>query len=402
MKGNVEVNSVLECNLFCFEKPLAFDALAYRRQFIKQKYTDKKFIAANNYKRLEREFDINVTIHRGWLTKVGEENKTWKKRWFVLHEDQLVYLTNKTDTYITGSVPIDYNSMVFFVDENQEGKKNAFAVLTNKRNYIMYTESEEETLQWVYRLRATVYFICLQQITLDKRNFLMDERENDVTKTGYLVKKGGTFATLKKRYFILKKGSLSYYNDNKSAEPIQSIPMKGAILDRDEKTSLKVTYADRQFFLSGETEKEIDEWKHALEESIRRESNSDIIEKKSHQIHSLILNKLIKQNLEETVSPHSPLMWRTLSFHRASAPTNTQSVAQSKTRAPSLIPRRESILQVGRDDVVKIQKTYPKSVDREKKVIAKKKLRKVPYSLFEALHHIFNEEFSKSSSVSSK
>lgn len=53
VKGNVEVNSMYECNLFTFEKPLASDPSYYRKSFIKDKY-NKKFIASNSQKKLER------------------------------------------------------------------------------------------------------------------------------------------------------------------------------------------------------------------------------------------------------------------------------------------------------------------------------------------------------------
>lgn len=53
IKGNVEVNSMYECNLLTFEKPLSSDPSFYRKFFIKEKY-NKKFMASSSQKKFER------------------------------------------------------------------------------------------------------------------------------------------------------------------------------------------------------------------------------------------------------------------------------------------------------------------------------------------------------------
>lgn len=290
---------------------------------------------------------------------------------------------------------MDEKSTVMFVDERQEGKKNCFAVVTQGKMNLMYSDTEEECTKWVYHLRATVYYLCLRQIVQDPKNFLMEEKQNDIYKSGFLVKKGAQFHSMKKRWFILKKGMLSYYNDNKSPEPIQSIPMKGVVVEKTDKLSLKVSSKERQFFFTGENEKDIDEWKKLLDESAQNESFSGTIQKKSLLIHSLILNKLIRSSSDENVSFHSPLMWRTFSFHRISIINSQQNqnvtVVSSNNKTISDIARRTSVLQIKQkkeDEEVVVIKEVPQFVKRDRTSVLKDQKRPVrkAKSMFQKLH----------------
>lgn len=296
---------------------------------------------------------------------------------------------------------MDSNSTIMFVDERQENKKNCFAVVTQGKMNLMFAESEDEAIQWVYRLRATIYYIGLRNIVQDPKNFLMEEKVSDLHKAGYLVKKGAQFHSMKKRWFILKKGLLSYYNDNKSPEPIQSIPMKGAIIERSDKVSLKVSSKERQFFFTGESEKDIDEWKKVLDQAVQNESFQGVIQKKSLLIHSLILNKLIRQSGDDNFSSHSPLMWKTLSFHRISVLNNQQNqnvTVVTSNKTISDIPRRTSVLQIKqkKEEKENVLLTFeePKFVKRDKTSVLKDQKRPVrnQQSMFQKLHEEIAEQ----------
>ncbi|KAF0972694.1 hypothetical protein FDP41_008943 [Naegleria fowleri] len=325
--GNVEANAYWECNLFPFEKPSAHDKYSFRKKFITDKYIKKAYIPSmeNSDFKLEREFDISLTSKKGHITKQGAKRKNWKKRWFVLHDDTLSYYKSQTDSYPAGSVKIEIDSLVMFVDEFQIGKKNCFAVVTKNRNYYMFCDLEEEVNEWVYALRASVYYANLKKVYNDPRNFLRGDQAKRVEKKGILKKQGGSFKSIKTRFFVLKDSTLSYYKSEKEMEPIDSIDLKGTRVEQTKNTKCGITLhtVGRQYFFLAETEKDREEWIEAINNVTKVLNEGELIQKKSIAIHQLIINKIKEAKKEraneilgEQVSPHSPMMWKSLSFHR--------------------------------------------------------------------------------------
>ena len=299
----------------------------FRRKFIVDKYVKKAFIPGpdNIDYRLEREFDISLTSKKGHVTKQGAKRKNWKKRWMVLHDDTLSYFKSENDSYPAGSVKIEVDSLVMFVDEGQIGKKNCFAIVTKNRNYYMYCELEEEVCDWIYALRASVYYANLKKVYNDPRNFLRGDQSKRVEKKGSLKKQGGSFKSIKTRYFVLKDSALSYYKSEKEMEPIDSIDLKGTRVEQTKNTKCGITLhtVGRQYFFLAESEKDREEWIDAINNVTKVLNEGELIQKKSIAIHQLILNKIKEAKkekandvLSEQVSPHSPMMWKSLSFHR--------------------------------------------------------------------------------------
>lgn len=275
--------------------------------------------------RLEREFDISLTSKKGNVTKQGAKRKNWKKRWFVLHDDTLSYYKSQNDSYPAGSVKIEVDSLVMFVDEFQIGKKNCFAIVTKNRNYYMVCDLEEEVSEWVYALRASVYYANLKKVYNDPRNFLRGDQAKRVEKKGVLKKQGGSFKSIKTRFFVLKDSALSYYKSEKEMEPIDSIDLKGTRVEATKNTKCGITLhtVGRQYFFLAESERDREEWIDAINNVTKMLNEGELIQKKSIAIHQLILNRIKEAKkekandiLSEQVSPHSPMMWKSLSFHR--------------------------------------------------------------------------------------
>jgi hypothetical protein len=326
-QGNIKANSYWECNVFPFEKPLAHDPSSYRKKYIVEKYVKKKFVPSegNTTNKLEREFKQDLVDKKGMLTKQGAKNKNWKKRWAKLSETKLSYFANQTDSYPKGECDIEPDSMIMFVDENQIAKKNCFAIVTQKRNFYIYTDIEEDMCSWVYHLRASVYYGNLKRVLDDPRNFLKGGATKSVEKRGMLKKQGGRFASIKKRYFVLKDGMMNYYKTDKDLEPIDSIDLRGTKVE--EKTNriskeygMVLHTEKRQFFFVADTPGEQAEWIEAIQSVCKSLSEAETIQNKSSAIHTLILTRMIhgkeSKVQDGVISPHSPLMWRTLSFHR--------------------------------------------------------------------------------------
>jgi hypothetical protein len=61
MKGNLEVNTFWETNLFPYEKPLGNDPIFIRKDFINQKYIKKKF-RSESFDRREKIFFLKTSF----------------------------------------------------------------------------------------------------------------------------------------------------------------------------------------------------------------------------------------------------------------------------------------------------------------------------------------------------
>ena len=91
----------------------------------------------------------NKSYKQGWLTKEGGIIKSWKKRWFVLTETDLVYYT-KANGVEKGRIPLDGTT----VDFAKECKTQpAFKIVTEKRTYYIVGNSDNDVKLWVKAIR---------------------------------------------------------------------------------------------------------------------------------------------------------------------------------------------------------------------------------------------------------
>jgi hypothetical protein len=84
-------------------------------------------------------------IHRtGFLIKQGEVFKSWKKRYFVLSADALLYYVAENKD-LKGEISMAQVKSVNVVT----AKKPSFSVQTEDREYIMQAETESERDEWI-------------------------------------------------------------------------------------------------------------------------------------------------------------------------------------------------------------------------------------------------------------
>lgn len=338
-RGNHISNSYWECNALPFEKPLAQDPYHYRQRYIENKYANKKFVASpsNISYKLERDFSIDLVNARGMITKQGGTRKNWRRRYAVLNGNILNYFVDEHDSYPKGSLELMHDHMIVFVDEDDAritaggtgpNRKNCFAIVTKQRNYYICCEQEEQAAKWVYALRAAVYFTNLRDVLNDPRNFLKGGESKSVEKVGFLKKQGGGWASIKKRYFRLKNNKLAYYKSEKELEPIDEIDLKGVKIsnisqnskDKKLQFSIMLSTNTRQYFFYAENAVEQKSWIDALQAVANTVSDLQLVQAKSSAIHNLILNRMIhgkdRKDDKSIITPHSPMMWKTISFHR--------------------------------------------------------------------------------------
>lgn len=247
------------------------------------------------------------------------------------------YFKAKDDSYPAGQMQLEPESMIMFVDENQIQKKHCFAVVTRDRNYYVFAESESEMVEWVLCLRGAVYYTCLKKVASDPRNFMLlrSDISTNIERNGWLKKQGGKIKTMKRRFFVLKDRMLSYYRTEKDLEPIGSIDITGSnmtLLTKKKEYGINIhttVGSNRQYYLAADNESEQLSWFDSLVKSVENVSEAKLVEKKSIVIHSLILSRMIHSSAHaanggdstefagsSSIAPHSPMMWRSLSFHR--------------------------------------------------------------------------------------
>ncbi|KYR00461.1 pleckstrin (PH) domain-containing protein [Tieghemostelium lacteum] len=83
-------------------------------------------------------------LKQGYLTKIGEVVKNWKRRWFIMENNYLFYLKNQRSNKVLGRIPL-IGSKVENVSKEQRG----FNIVTKTRTYLIIADSEKDTVEWV-------------------------------------------------------------------------------------------------------------------------------------------------------------------------------------------------------------------------------------------------------------
>ncbi|KAI8053203.1 hypothetical protein BDF22DRAFT_743126 [Syncephalis plumigaleata] len=98
------------------------------------------------------------TIHAGYLMKRGELRKTWKKRWFVLRQSELVYYKDQKEYKLLSIIPLDSILACAEVQRTKKRKSkraNVFGIVTTKRKFYFSAPSPEDMLTWLRLIRDT-------------------------------------------------------------------------------------------------------------------------------------------------------------------------------------------------------------------------------------------------------
>eukprot|EP00730_Choanoeca_flexa_P014118 TRINITY_DN6051_c0_g1_i4.p1 TRINITY_DN6051_c0_g1~~TRINITY_DN6051_c0_g1_i4.p1 ORF type:complete len:305 (+),score=29.73 TRINITY_DN6051_c0_g1_i4:227-1141(+) len=156
-------------------------------------------------------------IRSGWLIKVGGGRKTWRKRHFVVtHTDRSLRFTyyksppsDRKQLKPLGSFELQAAESFRLLEPPASPLSHAvMEVITSKRTYQMYAESEAEFLEWAWAIERSIGF-------LRARTETSITSQAQVVFTGFLKKKGGQRHNWKTRWFQLKHGRLQYLNQRK-------------------------------------------------------------------------------------------------------------------------------------------------------------------------------------------
>ncbi|CAG8565402.1 4650_t:CDS:2 [Ambispora leptoticha] len=102
------------------------------------------------------ESENSQTIYSGYLYKLSNRYKTWKKRWFVLRTNTLNYYKNEKEREALRVISLDVILVAVETDSMSRSKKNCFKIITPKRAFIACAPNEEAERAWLNALQTAL------------------------------------------------------------------------------------------------------------------------------------------------------------------------------------------------------------------------------------------------------
>ncbi|KAI9460746.1 hypothetical protein F5148DRAFT_251418 [Russula earlei] len=116
--------------------------------------------------------DASRVVMSGYITKMGKR-RNWRKRWFLLNGEMLMYAGSHMDTKMHRQIPLSQILDAFEFDVppstappshsrggsdevDQTLLKHTFKIVTTKRTLVLCAPSEEEEIQWLSAVRALI------------------------------------------------------------------------------------------------------------------------------------------------------------------------------------------------------------------------------------------------------
>ena len=164
---------------------------------------------------------MKTTVLTGWLNKQGQHIKTWKCRYFELHDVELIYRTGPQEE-IKGS------GVVSRVDLWSGHEHGIVFYLQGGRKIYSYADSLAEQRKWYQSVEPQTPEIDATE-TVDRFSLA-----SIINEGGWLHKQGRKRKNWKKRYFALSGCVLSYRVDK---NPLARVKGIGRVLDVKVSTS---------------------------------------------------------------------------------------------------------------------------------------------------------------------
>jgi hypothetical protein len=224
----------------------------------------------------------------------------------VLKGSLLCYYVNPYDTTPKGTLEITENTNILFGDEQQVRKKNCFVVVTEKREYNMYTD-DDQVFSWVYHLRASVYYKHLHVVFSSVPGRFPIKPQAPPEKRGHFKRHG---KLSKKCFLVLKPDSLSIYDKENDSKAQKVFTMKSITVDCDD-NGVIISCSGKRTLLVGD-KKEQSEWYQAILDACKNQCDYYRIEFNSRGLHAYILDMI--RGGKQTPKLHSPYDWQRISF----------------------------------------------------------------------------------------
>eukprot|EP00794_Sanderia_malayensis_P012181 gene12181-13438_t len=232
------------------------------------------------FARMSLERDKQPPVYSGYLSKLGGTGftpKNWRKRWFVLRSDNcLYYYKNPRDSPVGAVVLSNYLVTTVLTKTN---KKFAFHLTKGgARSYTFSASSEIEKKMWM-KVISEAAKSSEQALASPESNIhnvsipALSIKDPDCH--GYLWKQGYSRKSWKKRYSVLKRGCLYYYQDMSETVALGVFNMHCYSIQEAESNGRKFAFTAvppqpsmRTYYFSSESEHDRERWVKAMVDSI--------------------------------------------------------------------------------------------------------------------------------------
>ncbi|XP_067665566.1 uncharacterized protein [Haliotis asinina] len=226
--------------------------------------------------------DLQASVMSGYMYKLGNSAlmKTWKKRFFVLRQDNcLYYYKNEQEQIPLGAVPMAGYSISRYIDTNKD-----FCFKADKygaRSYYFMTDSRDEMTEWVGKMtEASARSKKRKDSWLDVSSHNVGLPALEIRRpesTGYLTKMGRQRKVWKKRYCVLKDACIYYYKLMSSHSAQGVAHLHGYTVDVNGLPGKRYSFVlnppeqgMRTFYFCAENETDKARWVDSMKRSIQR------------------------------------------------------------------------------------------------------------------------------------
>jgi len=209
--------------------------------------------------------------------------KAWKKRYFVLQNQRLEYSISEKEK----GTPIGFLDLNVTFEVKTFPTDNSFSIVTNESSILLQCEGATSLQEWVDAIQSLTK--TRKSYHASSSSWIREMKTKE--KEGILYKQGYTVKNWKARWFVMRKGFLSYYapeNDGglqiRGIIPLQSARIVWSSAEESPTNSLsfQVVTSQRIYHLYAENERDTEDWIDSIRKHVAD------IDKKIHGVSFML------------------------------------------------------------------------------------------------------------------
>jgi hypothetical protein len=224
-KGNLKAKAMWEANVpACWLPPSPNSRYVVKEQWIMAKYDREQFLATAGASRKP----YMSGVKQGILYKRMKQSEVWNGRWFVLADRQLSYFKSYHDR--TAKTVISLLHMnVTLNGPGLESHPNSMLIafwdekIKKTRHIFVYAEVGKDIMDWFCTIRCAKISLMREMIPELTVEEAAQRATWEFSIWGNLCKTPPTQKKFQKRFFVLDKNSLRYYQSPYDPYPLGEI-----------------------------------------------------------------------------------------------------------------------------------------------------------------------------------
>lgn len=159
---NTQVNNEINNESNSIDKQISNIEQAIPTTVVRNDSNKKKSLTPlknESKKDLNKDNEDTDIIHSGYLTKEGAVFRSWKKRFFILRNNKVLYYHANPKSVSKGQILLHNTQIKKIENRSYKGKDNCFQIYSQEfsRTYYMFAESPEDMDIWIKKLRLVTY-----------------------------------------------------------------------------------------------------------------------------------------------------------------------------------------------------------------------------------------------------